>query len=156
MDVLQGGEGWTQPEQAGCESCWLLACDFQAICFAAPEPTAAQCPNTQNPGDLQRASDCFKNTLFFRKYSVQYSVLCSPQLQPPDSTEAEATSGRSLPQLESTGQVSLTPFPSSQGGRWLSSPCWKPAARCSPPKLPEQPKSQCQAQTVELVMALGG
>lgn len=92
------------------------------------QPIAAECPNTQNPGDLQRASDCFKNTLFFRKYSVQYSVLCSPQLQPPGSTEAKATSGRSLPQLESTGQVSLTPFPSSQGGRWLSSPRWYPAA----------------------------
>lgn len=105
MDVPEGGEGWTQPGQAGCESCWLLTHDVQVICFAAPEPTAAKYPNMGNPGDLQRASDCFKNTLFFRKYSVQYSVLCSPQLQPPDSAEAKATLGRSPPQLESRGQV---------------------------------------------------
>lgn len=135
MDVLQSGEGCTQPGQVGCESCWLPAQDVQAICFAAPEPTAAKCPNVGNPGNLQRASDCFKNTLFSRKYSVQYSVLCSSQLQPPDSTEA--TSGRSPSQLKSRGQVSLPPLPSSQGGRWLSSPRWYPAARCSPPK------SQC-------------
>lgn len=156
MDVLQGGEGWTEPGQAGCESCWLLAHNVQVICFAALESTAAKCPNTGNPGDLQRASDCFKNTLFFRKYSVQYSVLCSPQLQPPDSAEAKATSARSPPQLESRGQVSPTPFPSSQGGRWLSSPRWYPAARCSPPTSPVHPKSQCQVRTMEPTMALGG
>lgn len=140
----------TQGRRAGCGSCWLLAHDVQVICFATLEPTAAKCPNMGHLGDLQRASDCFKNTLFFRKYSVQYSVLCSPPLQPPDSAEAKATLGCSPPQLESRGQLSLTPFPSSQGGRWLSSSCWYPAARCCPPQAPSAaqitvPSSDCGA-----------
>lgn len=75
-----GGRAWMQPQRAGSDGCWLPAGNVQAICSAAPAP--ARCPNLGNPWDLQRASACFKNTLFFRKYSVQYSVLCSPSFNP--------------------------------------------------------------------------
>lgn len=37
----------------------------------------------QQPPKSGRAAGCFKNTLFFRKYSVQYSMLCSPQASHP-------------------------------------------------------------------------
>lgn len=45
-------------------------------------------PNPGTREDPQRAAGCFKNTLFFRKYSIQYSVLRSPQASHPPFTGA--------------------------------------------------------------------
>lgn len=145
-----------QVGRAGCDGCWLPASNVQVICFATPVPVASKCPNLGNPGDLQRASDCFKNTLFFRKYSVQYSVLCSPQLQPPPPpAPPRSRQRRHIPHRsrKAEGRFHRPPFPSSQGSGQLSSPHWYPAARHSAPKTPVKPNSQCQARSLEPMMA---
>lgn len=123
-----------------------------------------QCPqllNAQTWGTQGTSKE--HQTVLKILYSLEntaFSTVCSapPSFNPPTArfAEVKATSARSPPQQESRGQVSLTPFPSSQGGGWLSSPRWYPAARHSPPKPPVKPNSQCQAQPLELMTALGG